>query len=234
MTVFTNLTSEELINISLKRGEGVLTDTEALLTTTGLKTGRSPMDRFIVRDPMSAGAIDWGDVNRPISDTIFVALWQRVSDYLNLRDTLVGTFHVGADERYGIPVKVITETAWHSLFAQNMFIQTANYNSVDQREWELLHAADFVCDTKRDGTASDGVVMINFERQKILIAGMKYAGEMKKAVFSVQNFLLPMQNVLPMHCAASVGENGDTCLFFGLSGTGKTTLSADSNRYLNR
>ena len=221
------LSNSELIEKSVANNEGELTHTGALLSLTGNRTGRSTNDRFIVKESSTEDKIEWGEVNKPFDANHFDRLWDKVNNYLDDKVNYVSKVHVGANKDHYIPVEVKSELAWHSLFSKLIFISPETFNEENKEVWKITTAADYVCDPEEDHTNSESCVIINFLRRKVLIAGMKYAGEMKKSMFAVQNFLLPEKGVLPMHCSANQTSDGRTTLFFGLSGTGKTTLSAD-------
>jgi phosphoenolpyruvate carboxykinase (ATP) len=227
-----DISSAKLLELAVRREEGQLADNGAFVALTGERTGRSPKDRFIVEEESVKELVDWGAVNQPFPVDKFNALWSKVSEYVNAREKFVGHLEVGSAQEHVLPLKVTTELAWHQVFARNMFIVPETWNEADAPVWEVLNVPSFVCDPERDGTHSDGIVVVSFEQRKVLVAGLYYAGEMKKSLFAVQNFLLTDKEVLPMHCSANVGDDGKTALFFGLSGTGKTTLSADPERFL--
>lgn len=232
-STYFNLTVPELVERSLNRKEGILTPTGALLTTTGKYTGRSPKDRFIVEHDEIHDKIAWGKVNKPINEEVFYGLYRKILEYLGEHELYVFDGYAGADPTYRLPIRVINQYAWQNLFVHQLFIRpTSEELKAHSPEFTLISAPGFKANPAIDGVNSEAFIIINFKEKIVLIGGTEYAGEMKKSIFSVMNYLLPQQNVLPMHCSANVGKEGDTALFFGLSGTGKTTLSADPKRYL--
>ncbi|MFS8630655.1 MAG: phosphoenolpyruvate carboxykinase (ATP), partial [Bacillales bacterium] len=228
------LSVPQLVEKVLKRNEGILTSTGAVRATTGKYTGRSPKDKYIVEEPSTKDKIDWGPVNQPISQQVFDNLYKKVINYLKEKDEIfVFEGFAGADKKYRMPIQVINEYAWHNLFVHQLFIRPTKEELKDhEAQFTVISAPGFKADPAVDGTKTETFIIISFERRTVLIGGTEYAGEMKKSIFSVMNYLLPEMGILPMHCSANVGREGDVALFFGLSGTGKTTLSADPNRRL--
>lgn len=228
-----NLTAVQLVERAIARREGELTSTGALSVTTGKFTGRSPKDKYIVLEPESAGHIAWGPVNKELSAEQFERLYRKALSYMEGRELFVFDGYAGADYEYRLPIRVVNEYAWQNLFVRQLFIRpTEDELAAHEPQFTVIALPGLKADPAVDGTATDTFIVISFARKTVLIGGTHYAGEMKKSIFSVLNYLLPLQGVLPMHCSANVGENGDVALFFGLSGTGKTTLSADPERRL--
>ncbi|HMQ07453.1 MAG TPA: phosphoenolpyruvate carboxykinase (ATP) [Saprospiraceae bacterium] len=232
--VYYNMPPEFLAHKSIERGEGKWTDRGALWIHTGKFTGRSPKDRFFVKDSFTSGRIDWGTINQPFCDHAFILLRNKVLGYLQNKEIFVVDSTVCADRQYGINIRVIAEKPYSALFVHNMFIRLTPYEQRNfHPEWHILCVPDFHAIPALDQTRSDHFVIIDFTEKMILIGGTGYTGEIKKSVFTVLNLLLPTEhNVLPMHCSANEGRDGKTALFFGLSGTGKTTLSTDKDRAL--
>lgn len=229
-----NLSVPQLVEKTLSREEAVLSSTGAIRATTGKYTGRSPKDKYIVEEASTKDKIDWGSVNQPISSEVFNSLYQKVLNYLSSKDEIFRfQGFAGADTKYRLPIQVINEYAWHNLFVHQLFIRPTDEELQSHTpEFTVITAPNFKADPAVDGVKSETFIIISFEQKTVLIGGTEYAGEMKKSIFSIMNYLLPEKNVLPMHCSANIGQEGDVALFFGLSGTGKTTLSADPNRRL--
>lgn len=228
------LSPEELHDLTIASGEGTESSTGALAINTGEFTGRSPKDRFIVKDDITADQIWWGDINIPFAPDAFDRLYDKVTAHLSNKEVFVRESYVCADPAYRMNVRVVTETAWSNLFCYNMFLRPAE-SELDgfDPEWHVICAPGFHADPAVDGTRQSNFAILNFTRKIALVGGTGYTGEMKKGIFSALNFILPTEkDTLPMHCSANVGEDNDTALFFGLSGTGKTTLSADPARRL--
>jgi len=231
--VYWNLSVPALYEQAVRRGEGQVADGGALVVRTGIHTGRSPNDKFFVEDEGTKPRVDWGKTNKPISADRYRGLYNRMMAYAQRRDLFVRDCWAGADPAHRIGVRVINETAWHNLFARNMFLRPVVGDLAGfTPDFTILHLPGFQADPAIDGTASDCAVVVNFTDRVVAICGTWYAGEIKKSVFTILNYLLPDKNVLPMHASANHGARGDVAIFFGLSGTGKTTLSADPSRTL--
>ncbi len=228
-----NAGAEALYEATIRRGLGTMAQGGALVVTTGKHTGRAPKDKFIVEEETTRDNIWWGEVNVATTTERFASLHRQILSYYQRRELYVQDVFAGADPEYRLAVRVITDSPWHSLFVRNMFLHPSPEELAEfVPELTILHAPWFETVPERDGTNSEVAIMLNFARRMVLIAGSQYAGEIKKSVFTYLNYLLPDRGVLPMHCSANIGEKGDVGIFFGLSGTGKTTLSADGTRTL--
>jgi phosphoenolpyruvate carboxykinase (ATP) len=229
-----NLSSDELHDVTIAKGQGVASSSGALAVNTGEFTGRSPMDRFIVKDAITADKIWWGDINIAFDGDKFQKLYDKVTAYLSDKEVFVRDSYACADEDYKLNIRVINERPWSNMFAHNMFLRPTEAELENfTPEWTVVNAPGFMADPAVDGTRQHNFAILDFTRKIALIGGTGYTGEIKKGIFSALNFILPVdKNTLPMHCSANVGKNGETAIFFGLSGTGKTTLSCDPNRKL--
>ncbi len=234
-TVYWNLSTSSLYEKIITRREGHLAHGGAVVVRTGYYTGRAANDKFMVKEPSTQDHIWWGKINKPFEESKFDDIYERVMAYLDGRDLYVQECYAGADPDYEFPVRVITQDAWHSLFARNMFIRPVNLGrdlDTIKPEFTVLQVPHFHAMPSQDGTNSEAVILVNFKKKMVLIAGTSYAGEIKKSIFTVLNYLLPRRNILSMHASANIGKTWDVAVFFGLSGTGKTTLSADTERQL--
>lgn len=232
--VFWNLTTPSLIEEAVFRGEVNLVNGGAYVVNTGKWTARAAKDKFIVSENETKEKIWWGTYNRPLESERFDNLYTRVQAFMQGEELFVQDCYVGADSEYAMPIRIITMAAWQSHFARNMFIPIENREQLKKHipEFTLIAAPSFKCDPRIDGTRTETAIIINFEKKVALVLGTHYGGEIKKSIFTIMNYLKPLQGVMSMHCSANVGKLGDVALFFGLSGTGKTTLSADPNRKL--
>jgi len=229
-----NLGTASLYEEALRRNEGIVAESGPLVCCTVPHTGRSPNDKFVVREPLSESHVWWGTVNRPFEAEGFERLHSDMLNHLKTKDLFVQDCFAGADPGHQLPVRIITERAWHSLFARTMFLERSAGASPQSHkpEFTVINAPSMKADPGRHGTNSDVFILLDFSRRLVLIGGTNYAGEIKKSIFTVMNYLLPLRDVMTMHCSANVGNEGDSALFFGLSGTGKTTLSSDPQRQL--
>ncbi|MCJ8306109.1 MAG: phosphoenolpyruvate carboxykinase (ATP) [Nitrosopumilus sp.] len=222
-----------MVKLAVERNEGVVNSTGSLSVNTGKYTGRSPDDRFIVFDDVTKDTIDWGKINHQFSSDKFDKLFEKMKAFVDNKELFIFDGFVGADPENRLPIRVINDRVWQNLFGRNLFIRPTNEELENHEpEFTILCINDFVAVPDVDGTRTDVFILIDLTKKIVLIAGTQYAGEMKKSMFGVMNFLMPDRGIFPMHCSANTGDHGDTTLFFGLSGTGKTTLSADPNRKL--
>ena len=233
-TAYWNLSTPALYEEIIFRNEGKIVNQGPILVKTGKHTARAANDKFVVREDTTLDDIWWGDYNRPLSPEKFNTILTRGQAYVQGEELFVQDCYAGNDPNYRLSVRIITEKAWHSLFARNMLITTTNQDELKHfiPEFTVLALPNFKMDPKIDGTNSETTIVLNFEQRIAIIANSLYGGEIKKSVFTVLNFLLTFNDVLPMHCSANIGKKNDAAIFFGLSGTGKTTLSADPNRFL--
>jgi phosphoenolpyruvate carboxykinase (ATP) len=233
-SVYWNLPMEALCEEITFRGEARISRGGPIIANTGKHTGRSVNDKFIVKEPTTLDKIWWGEYNRPFNPDKFNEVFSRLQGFLQGRDLFVQDCYAGADPEYRLAIRIITEKAWHSAFARNMFLLPKTNEEYRRHipDFTIIAVPSFKGLPQIDGTTSETFILLNFEQKLAIIANTAYAGEIKKSVFTIMNFLLPLENVMPMHCSANIGVDGDTALFFGLSGTGKTTLSADPNRGL--
>jgi phosphoenolpyruvate carboxykinase (ATP) len=229
-----NLNTAVLTEEAVRRREGILTANGPIMCLTGQHTGRSPNDKFVVREPSSEHQLWWGPVNRAFDPAAFDAMHRHVLAHLKGREVFVQDCHVGADPAHRLPIRVVTEMAWHNLFARHMFIVERDKAKLaaHRPEFTVIDVASLQADPAKHGTRSSTFILLNFAKRLVLIGGTSYAGEIKKSIFTVMNYLMPLRGVMSMHCSANVGAAGDVALFFGLSGTGKTTLSSDPERRL--
>jgi len=230
--VYWNLNTPELYEEIARRNEGMYSNHGAIIVDTGEHTGRAAKDKAIVREPGSEDKVFWGDVNKDFPQEKFNALKERMMAHAKGRELFVQDTFVGADPKYRLPVRVINELAWHSLFARTMFISDSSATQPSKPEFTIINFPSFQADPQRDGTRSPTFILMDFSQRLVLIGGTSYAGETKKSAFTIMNYLLPQRGVMSMHCSANVDAEGDVAIFFGLSGTGKTTLSADPERRL--
>ena len=232
--IYWNLPTASLYEEVVFRGEARISHLGPVVVSTGKHTARAAADKFIVQEHTTQEHVWWGEYNRPFSADKFSALFTRMQGFLQGRDVFVQDCYAGADPDYRLPIRIVTEKAWHSLFARNMFMKIKSTDELKRHapEFTVICAPSFQASPIIDGTRTETFILINFSQRLAIIGGTAYGGEIKKTIFTVLNFLLPLEGVLPMHCSANVGPNGDTALFFGLSGTGKTTLSADPSRSL--